>query len=266
MGPYEHLCLSTFVRAGVRVQVFTYDEALDVPDGTVRIDGRDVLDSAAVFENPQQRGSFAAFSNVFRYQLLQMQDTTWIDTDVMLVGPGLPDRPYLMGYEDERYVNGAVLAAPRDSPFLAYLAREAAAIDPAKVRWGQLGPRLITRAVEALGLQGQVLPMEVLYPIAGPDVWRLFDPQSTDEVRGRIDGASTVHLWNEVIRRAGRVKGARPPRGSYLDEEFRALGVDPGPGEQLDLHWARTTWPSQIAAARSLRGRITSRVRRLAGR
>jgi hypothetical protein len=237
MGPYEHLCLSSFARAGYRVQVFTYEPDLIVPDGTEWCDARDVLPESMVFENHSQPGTFAAFSNLFRYRLLQLQETTWIDTDVMLVADSLPDGPYLFGFEDPGYVNGAILRAPMSSPFLAYLFDTSTAIEPAEIVWGQVGPKLITEAITRFDLDALVQPADVLYPVHYRDVGMLFDPAQLEVVQERLEHASTLHLWNEILRRGGPVKQVRPPRGSWLAHAFDSSEIDFGSRFEHDVDW-----------------------------
>ena len=237
LSPYEHLCLSSFVRAGYEVQVFTYDPDLDVPEGARRCDAREVLPESSVFENHQQRGTFAAFSNIFRYRLLQLQDTTWIDTDVMLVGDALPAGAYLFGYEDPEHVNSAILRAPRSSPFLAYLFDTSAAVDPSELTWGQIGPELVTDAVTRFDLHRLVQPAEVLYPLHYEEVGMLFDPSQFAAVQERLQNASTLHLWNEIMRRGGPVKQVRPPQGSWLAHAFDSYALDFGSRFEHEVDW-----------------------------
>jgi hypothetical protein len=237
MTPFEHLCLSSFARGGYAVRVFTYDPDLVIPAGTERVDAREVLPEAAVFENLRERGTYAAFSNIFRYRLLQLEDTTWVDTDVMLVGDSLPAGPYLFGYEDPGYVNSAILRAPTDSPFLHYLYDMATAVDPAELEWGQIGPRLVTEAVTQLELHHLVQPIDVLYPVHYREVGILFDPLRREEVDRRLARASTLHLWNEIMRRGGAVKEHRPPRDSWLAAAFETYGIDFSSDSEHDVEW-----------------------------
>lgn len=259
LGPYERLCLTSFVRSGFAVQLFTFDDSLPVPPGVVRRMAGDILPAGSVFENVHERGTFAAYSNVFRYRLLQLEDTTWVDADVLSVADELPGTPYLFGDQGGGLVNGAVLHAPSDSPFLAHLYDVASSTDPGQIVWGQLGPTLITRTIQRFGLEELVQEQQVLYPVHWDDLATLFDPQGADAVEDGLRGAATVHLWNEILRRAGApVKQVRPPTGSWLDRKFRELEVDFESSHAHDPVWvlgAVRTWSagSELAGTRAER-------------
>lgn len=237
MSPYEHLCLSSFVRAGYEVKVFTYDPTLVIPLGAQRCDAREVMPESSVFENQRQHGTYTAFSDIFRYRLLQLQDTTWIDTDVILVSDSLPDGAYLFGYEDPGYANCAILRAPSESPFVDYLFDTSVAADHATMNWGDIGPRLVTDAITRFNLQDLVQPSGVLYPVHYREVGMLFDPEQCEAVTERLQHASTLHLWNEIMRRGGPVKQLRPPRGSWLARAFDSYDIDFGSDFVHDVEW-----------------------------
>jgi hypothetical protein len=267
MTQYERLCIASFVAAGFDVDVHTFDPELQVPDGARRQDAREVLPESSVFENQAQPGTYAAYSNIFRYRLLQMQDTTWVDADVLLVSDGLPADPYLFGLQRPERINNAVLRAPRDSELLVELYRGATAVQPRDVVWGQLGPRLLTETAVRLGLTSLAQPVHVLYPVWVSDAWTLFDPAHRDRLAEQLADASALHLWNEVLRRAGGgLKTRRPPRGSLLADLMGTYGIAADSDEDVDLAWVRGTWRRTFAAHQSLGTRLRRTPARLARR
>ena len=241
LSPYEQLALTSFVAAGVTVQLFTFDPLLAVPDGVERCDAREVLPETSVFQNPHFPGTHAPYSDVFRYRMLQTHGATWIDTDVVLVGSGLPAGEYLFGLEAPATISCGVLKAPAQSPFVGWLNEQVAAIDDDSPEWGVSGPRLVTEGVTRFGLQHHVQPVEVLYPIHYTDIATLFDPAARDWVDERLSDAATLHLWNEILRRGGLNKHIRPPSGSWLAGAFDMYDIRFPTDEELDFASIRST-------------------------
>jgi hypothetical protein len=55
-------------------------------------------------------------------------------------------------------------------------------------------------------------------------------PERCAKVRDKANGATFLHLWNEVLRRSGVLKSIAPPPGSFLAELFQKHGVNFGAG------------------------------------
>lgn len=245
LGQFERLSLSTFVTRGFEVNLFSYDPGLVPPRGVLLRDADDIAKKETVFENFDKPGTFAAFSNIFRYLLLRSQDTTWIDVDVVALKDSLPAGDYLFGWESRDFLNGAVLRAPGNSPIVKFWIDSATSIPANQVKWGQLGPRLISKGVREFGLENYALPREILYPVPYHQVWKLFDPRQLPWVMRTLKGSSTLHLWNEALR-TGPAKLLRPPKGSYLDFLFESHEVEPDSEERLSLDWVRRVWRPRI--------------------
>lgn len=218
ISPYSHLCLCSFARRGYSVNLYTYNQDLELPTFVTPRDASEILPENRVFENVRERGSFGMFSNLFRYHLLSQVDTIWIDMDVILVADRLPEEQFLYGWEDahQRILNTAVLKAPRNSPLLAKLIQECCG-DPDTLVWGIWGPRLFTRVVQAMDLARHAQPTSALYPVGWLDALAAFAPSLRNEVKAASVGSATFHLWNEILRRylSGYPQSA-PPRGSFL--------------------------------------------------
>jgi hypothetical protein len=238
LGPFENACLTSFARAGHHVQLFSFDRDVLVPPGVEWCDASEVLSESSLIEITRESGGYATFADLFRYRLLQLSDLVWVDTDVLCLDNEFPDGPYLFGYEYSRFVNNAVLAAPRDSDFLSYLVDTSRAADVRHVAWGELGPRLVTDGVARYGLGGLIQPMETFYPINSDELWMLFDPAAREQVEELVDGSATLHLWNEILRRRGApVKQIAPPKGSWLRQMFDDLGISFPTHVEHDVEW-----------------------------
>ena len=227
--------------------MYSYNRNLSVPKGVRLLDANDILDSSRLFENFQQKGTYAAFSNIFRYSLLHKQETTWVDTDLMLIGNELPDTEYLFAYESRGIINGALLRAPSDSPFLKSLIQSSDEIDPERIKWGDLGPNLISRTVRSHGLLSHALRESQIYPITPNELWKLFDPECFLEIQERLRGAITLHMWNEFFRRSDyfAIKG-RPPEGSYWHQVASSLEEVPQYQNSIPITFVRKYWRQEL--------------------
>lgn len=258
----EELCLSSFVNAGLRVQLYTYDAQMLAPRGVELCDARDILSEELVFENANRPGTFAGFSNIFRYRLLQIRETTWLDSDVLAGRNPLPGGSYLFGRESRRYINGAILRAPADSKFLQEMFDYSMSIDPNTIKWGQLGPKLVTQTAENLALAGLAQPRPTLYPVSYRQVWRLFDPQQVGWSTRQVEASSTIHLWNEVMRGHG-IKSKNPPRGSFLWLYAQRIGYEFPSSEEISPDWVRRVWRQEINPRVFEKGFLEQRAGRL---
>ncbi len=222
---YEKASLLSFADKGINVNFFTYDKNLEAPSEVNMLDANDVISKDRVFENFIEKGSFAAFSNIFRYKLLTMMDTIWVDTDMILLKKYLPKGEYILTLEDKTIINGAILKIPKDSPMLHYLYTEATSVNPKDIRWGMLGPRLLTKAVETFQLREHVYEKEFFYPIHFNQIKDLFNPSKIEKIKVLVENSFTLHMWNQGIRNLGIDKNLNPPSGSYMHEVMTNLDL-----------------------------------------
>jgi hypothetical protein len=94
-----------------------------------------------------------------------------------------------------------------------------------EVAWGQTGPLMLTAVLQRLGLLADAAPARSCYPLDWTQTPMLFDPGQIADVRSMTDGAIALHLWNEMLRRAGVNKSVGVPEGSFLDTLFTRHGV-----------------------------------------
>lgn len=225
LGPIAAACLRSFVRMGHRTCLHAYDRVKDLPPGVELVDAAKIIERSKIVRH-KKTGSFALFSDLYRYELLARGEGIYIDCDVYCVRP-IRSREYVMGYERDGAINGAILAMPSDCLLLAKLCRAATGpsfippwLKPEKriihklgyllglgrsahsMPWGTFGPHALTYYVKELGLQNEVCPQDVFYPLDHGRISLLFDPELT------IEDISThrtecIHLYNELLRRRG---------------------------------------------------------------
>lgn len=224
LGRISSCCLKSFVLRGHKVYLHTYNHIDGVPDGINMVDANFILPEDQIFKH-KKTGSYALFSDLFRYELLKKVDGIYVDCDVYCIKPlNNSNNGYTLGYEDDFKINGAVLGIPKDSQLLDHLI--SAAYDPffippwypikkqkrlkfkkffgfgkhiSDMPWGIIGPEAITYFVKEFSLETMIQPIDVFYPIHYLCIKQLLDANLDldDIVTSRT---ICVHLYNEMLR------------------------------------------------------------------
>jgi len=233
-SPYEALCLSSFVAAGLEVELFSEAPIAGLPDGVTRRNARDILDLEIAFYRHEFDGpSPALHANHFRYALLESLGGWWIDTDVLLVAASLPDVGIFLACQADHELNNSVMRFPAGHPLIkAARARAAAGSDNA--RWGETGPRLLSELQPVYVPDMPVAPRQSTYEIGADEFQKFFLPEAQEEIEERISHSTFVHLWNEMWRRAGIPKNIAPPKGCWLDRMFERHQIPVVWSDRLD--------------------------------
>jgi hypothetical protein len=231
LSPYHLFCLHSFVARGHRIELFSYQPDLVVPDWIALRDAAEILPSERIlrYQYGPGRGSPALHSNLFRYRMLERLGGWWIDADVLLMRAQLPDDEYFFAPDGDHFSN-AIVKFPLGHPLFAEAAVRCEAVAEAAT-WAQTGPVLFTELIRKFDLSRYGAAKDSCYPVLWNEIEALFDPARCGEMKARCNGAVFVHLYNEIWRRAGIPVGLAPPRGSYLDwlaDElgFRFLSAD----------------------------------------
>lgn len=128
-GPLDglrRLCLTSQVKAGHRVTLYSFAPLADLPAGIVNADAEAVLPRAFA-ERLRPSGPTGAwrdwttlqFSDFFRMRLMAMGAGLWLDADVLLLKPIEidPAKPYF-AWEKPRQLGNSVLYLPKDDPIV----------------------------------------------------------------------------------------------------------------------------------------------------
>ena len=249
----EILCLKSFVDAGQKITLFSYEDIPNVPEGVIRRDGREIIDTDN-FMKYEKKDSFALFADLFRLHMIKAcPGMIWIDTDVYCHQPMTYESDYVFGFElpgGER-VNNAILGMPADSALLEAMisftndhyaipeflkpklqeeyraaAAQGAPVHVSQQPWGVWGPMMVTHFVHKLGLLDKVQPMEAFYPVPFPERTRMI--RKAEKVEARFTPATTaVHLWALNKRELGLRFNGVPRAGSYLAKILEKHGIAP---------------------------------------
>ena len=205
----EQLSISSFLQNGHDYHLYVYDEVKNIPAGTVIRNANEILPAARIFQY-KHRPSYAGFSNYFRYKLLLERGGWWADTDtVCLKAFDFPDEYVFSSQINHRGVEvvvSGIIKVPAGSSIMAYAWKVCESKNPNRLVWGEMGPKLMAKAVRKFSLKRYKKNSRVFCPVdyekwqtvLQPDVGLPFD-----------DGIYAIHLWNEMWRLAGQDKNAQ---------------------------------------------------------
>lgn len=234
LSAMELLSVRSFLANGHPYHLYSYDDVPNLPAGAELRPATDVLPASAIFRySAEEGGSFAAFSNLFRYRLLHLRGGWWADMDVVCLRPFdfAADRVFA----SERCRQGGevcttcVLKVPAGDETCDDCYGRAARDERRATIWGATGPALLDRVVRERGLGGRVVSPDAFCPI---DWWRAEDLHRAVELPA---AAYAVHLWHELWRRHGwRKEPCYPPRALYQRLHARypecpSAAAPPGP-------------------------------------
>lgn len=249
----EQLCLKSFVDQGQKITLFSYEDIPNVPEGVIRRDGREVIDTDN-FLKYEKKDSFALFADLFRLHMIARNPgMIWVDTDVYCLRPMDYASDHVMGFElpGEQRVNNAVLGLPADGALLRAMldytadpfaippfvkprlqedyrraAEEGSPVHVSQQPWGVWGPMMLTHFTHAQGLADRVMPLAAFYPVTFPD--RLKFLRSAEVVEKMLSPRTTaLHLWASNKRELGLRHNGLPPPGSFLDLLVKRHAIQP---------------------------------------
>jgi mannosyltransferase OCH1-like enzyme len=175
----------------------------NVPSGVIIENATEILPESEIFVYPigEGRGSYAGFSDFFRYKLLLERGGWWVDADVVALKPFEFAAPYIIATERGVKVGPpktatCVIYCPPESDLMRFCLKRCQEIDKRTLRWHVIGPPLLAEAVRKTGLESCQVNPEVFCPVNWFDVESLFG-------NGNVGDSHAIHLWNEMWRRKG---------------------------------------------------------------
>ena len=204
----EQLSISSFLLSGHDYHLYVYDDLKYIPAGTVVRDASEILPSSSIFQY-KNRPSYAGFSNFFRYKLLLERGGWWADTDIVCLKPfDFPDEYVFSSEINHRgceVVNCGVIKTPPASDVMAYAWKVCQGKNPARLVWGETGPKLMAKAVKRFGLDKHKKSHQAFCPIDYEEWHKVLQPgfELLDE------RTYAIHLWNEMWRLEGQDKNAQ---------------------------------------------------------
>jgi hypothetical protein len=212
----QQLGIKSFLRLGYQYDLYAYSPVEGVPAGATLCDAAAILprDRLFCYQSGFGRGSYAAFSNLFRYRLIFERGGWWVDTDVVALKEFDSGESTILATEYETdwsiQCSTAAFKAPAGSLFLKYCEDAIGERDLAMLQWGEIGPMLFDAAVTRFGLTNFRKPPVVFSPISYFEFRDIIRPGFD---MSRLEGACAVHLWNQMWRHE-HIDPADAPAGS----------------------------------------------------
>lgn len=225
-------CLASFPAAGANLRLYTYKTEIDAPDGVEVADARSICADVSLLHRyiAGGRPSLAAFSDRFRYSVIQQTGCCWVDADILcLKKPDFVSQPIVWGRQPEAHgkalINNAVLKLPAGHPVLSeMLAKSESAVD-VDMSWGAIGPFLLTEVAERHGVYESARGASEFYPVGPDQFWQMLLPKYRGDIEVAVRDATFLHLWSELLRRCGYDMSVAPPADSFLHDIFRRIGT-----------------------------------------
>lgn len=207
----ETLCIRSFQAQGHPFVLYVYRAVDNLPDGVTLEDANTVVPEADIFQVPG--GSYAAFSDWFRWEVLYRVGGWWVDTDVVCLRPfDFPDE-IVFAWEFDTSMGTAALKFPREHACCRRMRERC--LRPEQPResfgWGEMaGPMAFRRAAEAEGLLPRARPFYTFFPVNWQNAMSVINGDlARPETDALLSASHALHLWNEVIRRNGVDKRSR---------------------------------------------------------
>jgi hypothetical protein len=213
----QEVSISSFIYHGHDVSIFVYDKDLDVPSGAKKMDANEIIPESEIFK---VKNTYAAFSDVFRYQMINKTGLPWVDADTICVSDDWNFKDNIFaGYEAEIVVGG-VLSLPKDSPAIKYMIEKSSSFDKEKISWVEVGPSLVNETFRKFNLMKYVYSEETFCGIHYSEWKKLWNPRNLKEIKELEEKAHSISAYNSMATFAKINKNVLP-RGSAMEYFYR---------------------------------------------
>lgn len=233
---YETYCIKSFVKHNWIVNLWTFDSNINAPYNVNICDANIFyqINDIQTFTQRGKQGCIAAFSDAFRYKVLQKYQGWWFDTDCICLKDQSEfntlkeNKNIVAGYENGRGdINGAVLTFVNStlSDIALNMMETKLAEKNRSIGWGEIGPKLITKLVLENKLVSDILSTEYFYPLHCKHAIDVINKDKTESIESITANSYVYHCWNEMLTRGGVNKNEMPVEGSFLYKKFKELDL-----------------------------------------
>ena len=247
LSKIEQLSIASFLQNGCDYDLYVYSDVANVPAGVTIKDAAQIIPQSEIFTYAHNNRGYSAFANWFRYELLYQRGGVWVDLDVVCLRPLTLDEPILFGYENPQWINNAVLRFPKQHHIMRIMAKLAKnpnrwmPYDSLKTRWmkikrwvkgnhrgnirfGETGPKGLTKVLKHYNLTHLACPTHYFYPVHHSSTTAFYESGARFSP-DCFENAYTLHLWNDIARRAGIDKNATFAEDTLIEQLKRRYGV-----------------------------------------
>lgn len=216
--------MESFLRHGHGYELYVY-RPTSVDRRITLKDANEIIPEAEIFYFFNEfagRSEIVPFSDLFRLKLLHDTGGWWCDVDTLCLSNAMPECPYAWGrgfplLEPANVYNG-ILAFPRQDPIIGELYRRASALGSQIGGREALGSDLISRTFADLGLPlDRTGDAASFYPISWIEFFKLWMPEFTNEILGKMENALFLPLYASVAKDLEIDMSILPPYASFFD-------------------------------------------------
>ncbi len=225
LSALELLTIRSFLSQGHDFHLWLYKPlAHPLPLGVLLKDANEIIPEDQIFSYThtntigQGKGSFAGFSDIFRYKLLYEKGGWWSDMDITCLQPLAFPEPYFFRNHDFLQVVGNLMKCPAGSVLMKNCYERAIQeVRPNNLNW--LKPVIILNEE----IQKQGLGLFIKPDISNPDRWELVD-YYRHFMPKKISHYYVLHWMNEEWRSKGIDKNTCI-KGSLLEREMQRHNI-----------------------------------------
>lgn len=233
LSKLELLTIRSFLHHGHRFRLWVYDRLVTpLPEGVVLADANEIIPKKQVFSYRNKnsyghgKGSYAGFSDLFRYKLLHEKGGWWADMDITCLRPIYTDRAYFFRPHHELAVVGNLMKCPQGSELMRRCYEEGiATINEYNTDW-HAPIEILNRHIAELGLEKYVVNH-----VSNPDQWEETSKLVWEDAAPKPEWA-VIHWQNEEWR-AKRVSKKDFFHGSYIARLMQHHGLMEKPASVL---------------------------------
>jgi hypothetical protein len=217
----EIMSINSHIIVGHKYNLWCYSKIKNIPKEAYICDASKILPENNIFSYKigAGKGSFSAFSNIFRYKLLLDHGGWWVDTDVVAIKKFDFEQEYIFASENLETVGTCsttcVIKVPPDSQIMKKCFLISSSHDKEKLEWSTIGPKLLNECLtKSQELKKFVQKPEVFCPIN----W--FEINNKLIIDRNIDFSLSygVHLWNEMWRRLSINKNGKFNKETFYEK------------------------------------------------
>lgn len=225
-GPLKKLqetCLASFVYYGHDITLWVYDLDMQVPNGVKKRDARELVPESNIF---LVKNTYAAFSDIFRYKMVDALDMIWVDADTLCCSEDWDffDDDLLFSKEyggAENYFVGGVMKLPDNSLISKYIVKKSQNFHSGNVKWAEVGPLLLSSVVQKFGYESYAQDPKVLCMITTQEAPKFWNERYKNEIikRTRNKETRSASLYNGMLTifGNGRIDTNILPRNSAME-------------------------------------------------
>jgi hypothetical protein len=216
----EILCINSFINNGHSFQLWLYEKLeTDLPKSVIERDANTIIPESQVFnyKNKNQfghgKGSYAGFSDIFRYKLLHDLGGWWTDMDVICLKYLDFTEEYVFRTHHDFPVIGNIMKCPKDSPLMMKCYIDAVAIvDEQNTDWN-LPIKILNNNIKSFNLES------FIKDFSNKDDWNVIKKLILKD-KNIQSNWYIVHLLNEEWRRYNINKNSIP-KNSFIGNQIR---------------------------------------------